>query len=66
MSAIIRTIVLLLFFVAITGAQRVRAQATEYREEVRGVWVTNVASDVLHSKQKLADAMEVEDAKNAV
>ena len=31
---------------------------TEYVEEVRGVWVTNVASNVLHSKANIAQAMD--------
>ena len=34
------------------------AQSTFYEEEVRGVWITNVDSDVLTSKQKIADAMD--------
>jgi len=36
------------------GAQ----QDTQYVEEIRGVWITNVASDVMFSKEKLAAAMD--------
>lgn len=35
------------------------AQSTdEYVDEVRGVWITNVASNVLHSKASIANAMD--------
>ncbi|MCA1801429.1 MAG: family 10 glycosylhydrolase [Rhodothermaceae bacterium] len=29
-----------------------------HTEEIRGVWITNVASDVMFSKEKLAAAMD--------
>jgi uncharacterized lipoprotein YddW (UPF0748 family) len=31
---------------------------TVYQKELRGVWITNVASDVLNSKEKIAAAMD--------
>ena len=34
------------------------AQQTEYAEEIRGVWVTNVASPMLYNKDSIADAMD--------
>ncbi len=33
------------------------AQAQTYETGVRGVWITNVSSDVLNSKEKIAEAM---------
>ncbi len=46
---------LLLIFLAIP----VNAQDEKtYIEELRGVWITNVDSDVLSSKEKIADAMD--------
>ncbi len=45
-------LVSILFFVTEIKAQN------EYVEELRGVWITNVDSDVLNSKEKIADAMD--------
>ncbi len=39
-------------------ASTLSAQTTTPTEEVRGVWLTNVASDVLSSKENIASAMD--------
>ncbi len=40
------------------GGQQSTFAQTEYKEELRGVWITNVDSDVLFNKEKLAEAMD--------
>lgn len=52
-------IVLMVVVIAIFPAILLHAQTqTEYVEELRGVWVTNVASDVLNNKARIAAAMD--------
>jgi len=36
----------------------VMAQTKPYKEEVRGIWITNVDSDVLSTRDKIAEAMD--------
>ncbi len=45
-------------FFLLSSLKTATAQNNEYVEELRGVWITNVDSDVLNSKQKIADAMD--------
>jgi len=45
----------IILFMGLSGT--INAQQ-EYKQEVRGVWITNVDSDVLYSKDKLAEAMD--------
>ena len=46
------------FMLLLSGAWNQNAQAqTYYDEEIRGIWVTNVDSDVMFSKAKLAESM---------
>lgn len=53
-KGIILVIVLSSFLAINVQAQ----QETEYIEELRGVWITNVDSDLLSSKQKIAEGMD--------
>jgi len=39
-------------------ATSLKAQTVPYKEEVRGVWITNVDSDVLSTREKIAEAMD--------
>lgn len=48
---------LFILLLAAALAPTASAQSTEYETAVRGVWVTNVASNVLFSKSNIADAM---------
>jgi uncharacterized lipoprotein YddW (UPF0748 family) len=38
--------------------QKTHGQPLPYKQEVRGVWITNVDSDVLSSREKIAEAMD--------
>ncbi len=49
--------ILLILFTAAIGSANAQP-AGDVVEEVRGVWVTNVASNVLHSKANIAQAMD--------
>jgi uncharacterized lipoprotein YddW (UPF0748 family) len=52
-------ILMMITIIVMLPAMRLIAQTeTEYVEELRGVWVTNVASDVLNNKARLAAAMD--------
>ncbi len=42
----------------LSGMQPALAQTLPYKQEVRGVWITNVDSDVLSSREKIAEAMD--------
>lgn len=42
----------------LSGSSGVSAQEVNYVEEVRGVWVTNVASPMLYNKDEIAKAMD--------
>jgi uncharacterized lipoprotein YddW (UPF0748 family) len=37
---------------------QLNGQNLPYKQEVRGVWITNVDSDVLSSREKIAEAMD--------
>lgn len=56
-SNLLRTALLLTVLLSALRAPAV-AQPIEYREEVRGVWVTNVASPMLYNKDEIARAMD--------
>lgn len=43
---------------AIVVSGTVQAQTKPYNEEVRGIWITNVDSDVLSTRDKIAEAMD--------
>jgi uncharacterized lipoprotein YddW (UPF0748 family) len=49
---------LVLLMLMLMPVRVVAQQETLYTEEIRGVWITNVASDVMFSKEKLAAAMD--------
>ncbi|MEA5519641.1 hypothetical protein VB854_11880, partial [Limnoraphis robusta CCNP1315] len=49
--------IFILLLLAVVNSIQVQAQ-TVYKQELRGVWITNVDSDVLNSKEKLAEAMD--------
>ncbi|MCH8494582.1 MAG: family 10 glycosylhydrolase [Balneolales bacterium] len=50
--------VLLLLVAAVLLTSNVNAQQTEYAEEIRGVWITNVASPMMYNKDSIAEAMD--------
>lgn len=55
MKSILATILLLLLM---TGAASAQVQADEYVEELRGVWITNVDSNILFEKENIAEGMD--------
>ncbi len=44
--------------VSIIPVSNIAAQEVQYKEEVRGVWITNVASPMLYNKDEIAKAMD--------
>ena len=57
-SALDPTLLVSIVLLVILSAGPAAAQDDSYTEEVRGVWITNVDSDVLNSKAQIAEAMD--------
>lgn len=51
-------IVLIASYLLMLHTQPAKAQEVQYAEEIRGVWVTNVASPMLYNKDNIAFAMD--------
>ena len=51
-------LLLIVVLIGTIGTLEVQAQTKPYKEEVRGVWITNVDSDVLSTRDKIAEAMD--------
>lgn len=54
----LRQFVAVFILTVLTISTATAQEPDTYIEELRGVWITNVDSDVLSSKQKIADAMD--------